>query len=79
MGTGDAQKALDLHFELMELNDVLFKDTNPAPLNTALGMMGKIKPVLRLPMDLPTAELQNEIRDVLQQHVVLPDEIAAKR
>ncbi|MFB7303671.1 2,4-dihydroxyhept-2-ene-1,7-dioic acid aldolase [Heyndrickxia sporothermodurans] len=76
---GDAKKALDLHFELMELNDVLFKDTNPAPLKAALGMMGKIKPVLRLPMDLPTAELQSEIRDVLQHHVALTDEIAAKR
>ena len=38
---GEIDKALDLHFDLMELNDVLFKDTNPAPLKAALGMMGK--------------------------------------
>ncbi|MGE8205023.1 2,4-dihydroxyhept-2-ene-1,7-dioic acid aldolase [Heyndrickxia sp. NPDC080065] len=75
---GDMKEALDLHFELMKLNDVLFKDTNPAPLKAALGMMGKIKPVLRMPMDLPTKELQDEIREVLQQHVTLPDEIVAK-
>ncbi|GIN87301.1 4-hydroxy-tetrahydrodipicolinate synthase [Heyndrickxia sporothermodurans] len=75
---GEKEKALDLHFELMELNDVLFKDTNPAPLKAALGMMGKVNPVLRLPMDLPTQELQKEIREVLKQHVSLSDEIIAK-
>ncbi|MDQ0218669.1 2,4-dihydroxyhept-2-ene-1,7-dioic acid aldolase [Peribacillus cavernae] len=74
---GDVKRAQDLHFELMELNDVLFKDTNPAPLKAALGMMGKIKPVLRLPMDLPTQELQNEIREVLKKYVELEDIISA--
>ncbi|HWO97932.1 MAG TPA: 2,4-dihydroxyhept-2-ene-1,7-dioic acid aldolase [Bacillus sp. (in: firmicutes)] len=75
---GDVQRALDLHYELMPLNDVLFKDTNPAPLKAALGMMGKIKPVLRLPMDLPTQALQDEIREVLKQYVELPDGIASR-
>lgn len=69
---GDVERALELHYELMPLNDVLFKDTNPAPLKAALGMMGKIKPILRLPMDLPTVALQNEIRDVLKEYVDLP-------
>lgn len=65
---GDIERAQDLHYELMPLNDVLFKDTNPAPLKAALGMMGKIKPVLRLPMDLPSEALQDEIRDVLKNY-----------
>lgn len=65
---GDIGRAQDLHYELMPLNDVLFKDTNPAPLKAALGMMGKIKPVLRLPMDLPSEALQDEIRDVLKNY-----------
>ncbi|EZH65214.1 dihydrodipicolinate synthase [Bacillaceae bacterium JMAK1] len=62
---GNIKRAQDLHFELMQLNDVLFKDTNPAPVKAALGMMGKIEPVLRLPMDLPTEALQQEIRQTL--------------
>jgi len=69
---GDLQRSLELHYELMELNDVLFKDTNPAPSKAALAMMGKIKPVLRLPMDLPSQELQDEIRRVLEKYVKLP-------
>ncbi|UZJ79358.1 2,4-dihydroxyhept-2-ene-1,7-dioic acid aldolase [Fictibacillus sp. KU28468] len=75
---GDTERALNLHYELMPLNDVLFKDTNPAPLKAALGMMGKIKPVLRLPMDLPTQKLQDEIREVLKQYVELPEGTAAR-
>lgn len=66
---GDVKRALDLHFELMPLNDVLFKDTNPAPLKAALAMMGKTEPVLRMPMDVPTKELQDEIRIVLKEYV----------
>ncbi|KOO46080.1 2,4-dihydroxyhept-2-ene-1,7-dioic acid aldolase [Priestia koreensis] len=73
---GDVKRAQDLHFDLMELNDVLFKDTNPAPLKAAMGMMGSIKPVLRLPMDLPTQALQDEIRHVLSKYVTLPDHIS---
>ncbi|MFC4617464.1 2,4-dihydroxyhept-2-ene-1,7-dioic acid aldolase [Camelliibacillus cellulosilyticus] len=71
---GDVQRAQDIHYELMPLNDVLFKDTNPAPLKAALGMMGKITPTLRLPMDLPTDKLQTEIHDVLSRYVSLPEE-----
>ncbi len=75
---GDVRRAQDLHYELMPLNDVLFKDTNPAPLKAALGMMGRIEPVLRLPMDVPTKEIQDEIRSVLRDYVDLPDEVTAK-
>lgn len=70
---GDLEGALNLHYELMPLNDVLFKDTNPAPLKAALGMMGRIHPKLRLPMDLPSEELQKEIRSVLKNYTEVPD------
>mgnify|MGYP001429855599 CR=1 FL=1 len=66
---GNHKKALELHYDLMPLNDVLFRDTNPAPVKAALGMLGKIKPVLRLPMDLPAKEIQDEVRQVLSQYV----------
>ncbi|EGL83116.1 Dihydrodipicolinate synthase [Caldalkalibacillus thermarum TA2.A1] len=72
---GDVERAQQLHYELMPLNDVLFKDTNPSPLKAALGMMGKITPKLRLPMDLPTEELQQEIRSVLERYVTLPEQV----
>lgn len=70
---GDVKGAQDLHYELMPLNDVLFKDTNPAPLKAALGMIGRIHPKLRLPMDLPSEQLQEEIRTVLKNYTAVPN------
>lgn len=75
---GDIVKAQNLHFELMPLNDVLFKDTNPSPAKVALGMMGKITPKLRLPLGLPSATLQEEVRETLIELAILPKEAAIK-
>ncbi|RST74290.1 2,4-dihydroxyhept-2-ene-1,7-dioic acid aldolase [Siminovitchia acidinfaciens] len=73
---GDVKRAQDMHFEMMDLNDVLFKDTNPAVAKAALGMMGKIKPVLRKPMDIPSEALQKELREVLVNYgIELKDEV----
>lgn len=74
---GDVARAQDLHFELMPLNDALFKDTNPAPVKVALGMMGKITPKLRLPLGLPTAAIQQEVRESLIELAILPKEVTA--
>ena len=38
---GDIDKALDLHYKLMPINDVLFKETNPGPLKTAVRYDGE--------------------------------------
>ncbi len=65
---GDVEKAIELHYKMMPLNDVLFKDTNPGPLKTAMGMMGKINPALRLPMGPPSEALQGEIRQTLADY-----------
>ncbi|TCP30853.1 4-hydroxy-tetrahydrodipicolinate synthase [Scopulibacillus darangshiensis] len=73
---GDVKRAQDLHFDLMPLNDVLFKETNPAPLKAALGMMGKINPAMRMPMALPEQPLQDEIRDCIKKYVELPAGVA---
>ncbi len=48
--SGDIQKARDLHYKLMPLNDALFIETNPIPIKAALSMMDKIKYEYRLPL-----------------------------
>lgn len=73
---GDVARCQDLHFELMPLNDVLFKDTNPGPAKVALGMMGKINPKLRLPLGFPSEALKKEVRDTLIELGKLPKEAA---
>lgn len=47
---GDIDKARDLHYKLMPLNDALFIETNPIPIKAALSMMDKIKYEYRLPL-----------------------------
>jgi 4-hydroxy-tetrahydrodipicolinate synthase len=52
---GDLNKARALHHRMSPLIDALFIETNPIPVKTALGMMGKIDPEVRLPL-CPMAE-----------------------
>ncbi|GKT29114.1 4-hydroxy-tetrahydrodipicolinate synthase, partial [Aduncisulcus paluster] len=40
----------ELHFKMQPLNRVMFVETNPIPVKTALGMMGKFETSFRLPL-----------------------------
>ena len=56
---GDYRAAREAHYQLMPLSDAMFIETNPIPVKTALGLMGKIAPELRLPM-CPMGEKNRE-------------------
>jgi 4-hydroxy-tetrahydrodipicolinate synthase len=47
---GNLSEARKLHFKMMPLNEVMFIETNPIPVKTALALMGKIKEEMRLPL-----------------------------
>lgn len=47
---GDVVAARELHYKLWPLHSTLFIETSPTPVKTALGMMGKISPEVRLPL-----------------------------
>ncbi|WP_027722402.1 4-hydroxy-tetrahydrodipicolinate synthase [Maridesulfovibrio zosterae] len=47
---GEIKKAQELHFKMQPLNRVMFVETNPIPVKTALGMMGKLETSFRLPL-----------------------------
>jgi 4-hydroxy-tetrahydrodipicolinate synthase len=47
---GDVTAARALHYKLWPLHSTLFIETSPTPVKTALGMMGKINPEVRLPL-----------------------------
>ncbi len=46
----DIQKARAIHYELMPVNRLMFTETNPLPVKTALAFMGKMALEFRLPM-----------------------------
>ncbi len=62
------REAQDLHYELLPLNDALFLETNPVPAKTALGMMGKISPEVRLPLAPMRPENAERLRQVLRAY-----------
>lgn len=69
---GEWEKARDLHFELYALNEVLFIETNPGPVKAAMGMMGKIRPHVRLPLAAVSTEHRHQIAAVMERYGLLP-------
>ncbi len=68
---GNFSAALKEHAALRELAEVLFVETNPIPVKTALSLMGKIRPEFRLPLCEIKKENESRIRAVLQRLGVL--------
>lgn len=61
--SGDVERAQKLHYELLDLMQVLFVESNPIPLKSALLMMGRIP---NASLRLPLTELQKGNRDRLE-------------
>jgi 4-hydroxy-tetrahydrodipicolinate synthase len=64
-------EARKLHFELMELNNAMFVETNPIPVKTALGLMGKIDPELRPPLSPISEENLESLKTVLRKYSLI--------
>jgi 4-hydroxy-tetrahydrodipicolinate synthase len=47
---GDLERAKQLHYRMYPLFNILFVETNPIPVKTALALMGKTSGELRLPL-----------------------------
>lgn len=62
---GDLDGARDIHYSLLELMKLNFVETSPAPVKTALAIMGMLKPNLRLPLVKMTEGNAAKMRDAL--------------
>ena len=60
---GNLEESRKIHFSLFPLFKALFYETNPIPVKTALGMMGRITPELRLPL----CDIENGNRERLRK------------
>ena len=66
--SGDIDRARDIHYEIFDLHQNLFIETNPIPVKTALAMMGRCTEEMRLPL-CPMSEVNKEkLRQVLKRH-----------
>lgn len=61
-------EATELHYHLLDMNDVLFVETNPGPLKWVMGQLGRITPHLRPPLCEPSAPNQQRIRQVMADY-----------
>ena len=64
---GDFKSAKEIHYELLPLAKVLFSETNPIPVKTALGLMGLASAELRLPLCEMKPENEKLLKKVLTQ------------
>jgi 4-hydroxy-tetrahydrodipicolinate synthase len=65
---GKWQDAQDLHYQMMALNDAVFIEINPVPVKTALGLMGKCSPEVRLPLAPLSQANHDKLCKVLEQY-----------
>jgi len=63
--SGRWDAARDLHYRLLPMNDALFLETNPVPVKTVLGLMGRIDPEVRLPLAPLSREHVERLRQVM--------------
>ena len=69
---GDMKKANELHYKLLPLNAVMFIETNPIPVKTALSLMGKVSSEMRLPLcDMSEGNL-NKLKKVMNDYGLIP-------
>ena len=66
--TGDIDRARALHYELRDINDILFIDTNPVPVKSAVHFMGKIEGEVRPPLAPLSDSHRETLRAVLRKH-----------
>ena len=64
---GNMEEARSIHKTLYPVSKAVFIETNPIPVKTALGMMGKIKPELRMPLCEMRPENKKKLTEVLKK------------
>ncbi|MBI4653982.1 MAG: 4-hydroxy-tetrahydrodipicolinate synthase [Nitrospirae bacterium] len=65
---GNLEEARRLHFKLEPLNHVMFIETNPIPVKTALNMMGRIQEEFRLPICSMNDTNKEKLRKTLMNY-----------
>src|SRR5690606_25565979 len=70
---GRWDEARDLHYQMLELNDVLFIEVNPVPLKTALAARGLCEANWRLPLGPMLEPNRRKLMATLERYQLLAD------
>ncbi|WP_300909685.1 dihydrodipicolinate synthase family protein, partial [uncultured Desulfovibrio sp.] len=69
--SGDLAGAARLHHELLPLHQVMFVESNPIPVKTALALMGQMTDEMRLPLCPMSESGKAKLIEVLRQQGLL--------
>lgn len=68
---GDLEKARQLHIQTLKINNAMFIESNPVPVKTALGLMGKCSDEVRLPL-VPMSEAnKNKLAAIMKEYKLI--------
>ncbi|SDB43554.1 4-hydroxy-tetrahydrodipicolinate synthase [Flavobacteriaceae bacterium MAR_2010_188] len=62
---GKAKEAYKIHFQLMDITSLIFKENNPAGIKAVLNILGHCRDSVRLPLVPATDDLKNSIKAAL--------------
>jgi len=68
---GDINKAQELHYKLLDLNEVMFIEANPIPVKSALNLMGLIESDLRLPLSNMSKNNLDILKETLEAYGII--------
>ena len=66
--SGDLEKARQCHLKLLKINNAMFIETNPAPVKTALALMGKCDDEMRLPLAPMSEANRNKLAAIMKEY-----------
>ncbi len=68
---GDFEKARKFHYYLLEIFKIMFIETNPIPVKTALSLMGYVKKEFRLPLCEMLPQNEEKLKEVLKKYKLI--------
>ncbi len=65
---GNMEEARRLHLKMLKISNAMFIETNPVPVKTALGMMGKCSGEVRLPLVEMSAANSDKLAAIMKEY-----------
>lgn len=69
--SGDLETARKLHLDTLKISNAMFMESNPIPVKTALGLMGKCSDELRLPLCPISAANKERLIAIMKEYKLI--------
>jgi 4-hydroxy-tetrahydrodipicolinate synthase len=68
---GKMEEARQLHLKLLKISNAMFIESNPVPVKTAVGLMGKASDEVRLPLAPMSAGNREKLVAVMKEYKLI--------